>query len=76
MTMATSIQISEKLLTKLKSMKMYEKESYEDIIWDLLEDTMELSEETKRNIAQSEKEIKEGKVHRWEDVKRRLKLNV
>jgi hypothetical protein len=40
------------------------------------EDSMELSEETKRNIAQSQKEIKEGKVHKWEDVKRDLKIDI
>jgi predicted transcriptional regulator len=74
--MDTSIQISSELLNKLKVMKMHEKESYENIIWDLIEDKMEFSEQTKRNIIQSEKEIKEGKVHSWEDVKRDLKVNV
>ena len=51
---STTIQISKDLLDELKSRKMYDKESYEDIIRDLLEDTMELSEETKRNIKKSE----------------------
>lgn len=70
--MDTTIQISKELLEKLKQMKIHDKESYEDLIWDLLEDRMELSEETKRNIAQSEKEIKEGKVVSLEEVKKRL----
>ena len=74
--MGTTIQVSNELLDRLKNMKLNDKESYENIIWDLLEDSMELSAETKRNIAQSEKEIKEGKVHKWEDVKRDLKINV
>ena len=74
--MATTIQISDNLLGKLKLMKIYDKESYEEIIWDLIEDNMELSEETKKNIAISEKQIREGKVHKWEDVVRDLKLNV
>ena len=74
--MATTIQISDDLLNKLKVMKIHEKESYESILWDLIEDSMELSEETKRNIAISEKQIKEGKVRRWEDVKKDLKINV
>lgn len=38
----TTIQISEDLLEELKSHKMSDKESYEDIIRELLEDTMEL----------------------------------
>ena len=74
--MATTIQISDDLLNKLKVMKIHEKESYESILWDLIEDSMELSEETKRKIAISEKQIKEGKVRRWEDVKKDLKINV
>ncbi|HOI18636.1 MAG TPA: hypothetical protein PLX15_02120 [Candidatus Woesearchaeota archaeon] len=36
---------------------MYDKESYEDIIRDLLEDTMELSEQTFAHRKASEKEI-------------------
>ena len=72
--MATTIQVSKKLMESLKTRKMYDKESYEDIIWDLLEDSMELSEETKRHIKQSEKEIKEGKTVPLADVKRKLGL--
>ncbi|MEK6845081.1 MAG: hypothetical protein AABX44_02390 [Nanoarchaeota archaeon] len=56
--MATTIQISDNLLNKLKVMKLHEKESYESVLWDLIEDSMELSEETKRNILNYEKEIK------------------
>jgi len=72
--MVTTIQVSKRLLEELKDRKIYDKESYEDIIWDLLEDSMELSEETKKHIAQSEKEIKEGKIHTHEEVKKRLGL--
>ena len=35
----TTMQVSKDLLQDLKSRKMYDKESYEDIIRDLLEDT-------------------------------------
>lgn len=72
--MVTTIQISEKLQEKLKKKKLYENESYEDIIWDLLEDSMELSEETKKNILQSEKEIREGKTKTIEEIKKELGL--
>ena len=74
--METSIQVSKELLETLKKRKMNNKESYEEIIWDLIEDTMELSEETKKNIEISRQQYKEGKVHKWEDIKRELKLNV
>ncbi|MEK6948952.1 MAG: hypothetical protein AABX34_01930, partial [Nanoarchaeota archaeon] len=59
--MATTIQISNKLVEQLKNRKMYNKESYEEVIWDLIEDTMELSEETKKHIEQSRAEIRAGK---------------
>ncbi|MDD4877702.1 MAG: hypothetical protein PHO02_01545 [Candidatus Nanoarchaeia archaeon] len=72
--MATSIQVSKELLQALKKRKMYDKESYEDIIWDLMEDTMELSEETLRDIKKSEEDIKAGRVKTLEQVKKELGL--
>ena len=72
----TTIQISKELLEHLKLRKMTEKESYEDIIWDLMEDSAELSEETKKAIAEGRKQITEGKTHKWNDIKRNLNLNV
>ena len=72
--MKTIIQINKETAKKLKKLKLTERESYEDLIWDLLEDTMELSEETKRHIKQSEKEIKEGKTVSLAEVKKNLGL--
>ena len=74
--MATTIQISEELQKELVKKKMFDRETYEEVIWDLIEDTKELSEESRRTIEQSRNEIKEGKVHRWEDIKKELKLDV
>ena len=71
---STTIQISKELLESLKSRKMYDKESYEDIIRDLLEDTMELSEQTIANIKKSEADIKAGKIKTLKDVENRLGL--
>jgi predicted CopG family antitoxin len=72
----TTIQISTDLQGELSKRKIYGRETFEEVIWDLIEDTMELSEETKRNIAKSKQEIREGKVHKWEDIKKRHGLNV
>lgn len=72
--MVTTIQVSKKLVELLKSRKMYENETYEEVIMDLIEDTMELSDETKKEIAISRKEIKEGKVHSFEDIKKEFNL--
>lgn len=68
--METTIQISKELLSQLKMMKRHSKESYEEIIWDLVEDRMELSEETKKNIEQARKEFKEGKFKTLEQIKK------
>jgi len=73
-SMVTTIQVSKDLVEELKKRKMYEKETYEDIIWDLLEDTMELSDQTKKNIKQSLKEIKEGKLIPFEEIEKKLGL--
>ena len=51
---------------------MYDKETYEEVIWDLVEDTIELDDETKKELAQARKEIKEGKYHTLEEVKKEL----
>jgi hypothetical protein len=74
--MGTTIQISRNLLETLKKRKLSEKESYENVLWDLLEDTMELSEETKKEISESRIEVKKGKVHKWSSIKKELNLNV
>ena len=74
--MVTTIQISNELLNKLQNMKIYSKESYEDIIWDLIEDRMELSEETKKDISEARKQVEKGDVYSWEDVKKELGINV
>ena len=72
--MATTVQISEDLLKVLKNRKMFEHESYEDVILDLLEDSMELSEETLKNIEKSKKDIEVRRMYTIEEVKRKLKL--
>lgn len=74
MVQATSIQVSRDLLSELKGRKMYDKESYEDIIWDLLEDSLELSEQTRKSIVSSQKDFEEGRIHSLEEVEKRLGL--
>jgi hypothetical protein len=69
--METTIQVSKDLLETLKKRKLHEKESYENIIWDLLEDTMELSEETKRNMKESREQYKRGEFVTLEYIKKK-----
>ncbi len=70
--MATTIQISQRLQQALNKKKLFDRETYEEIIWDLLEDTMELSDETKKNIECARAEFRTGKYYSHEEVKRRL----
>lgn len=72
--MVTTIQVSKELLEELKTRKMYDKESYEEVIWDALEDSMELSEETKKRIKIAEEDIRAGRVYSLDDVKKELGL--
>ena len=70
--MATTIQVSEELVEELKGRKLFDKESYEEIIWDLIEDTQELSEETKKDIEEARSEIARGEYVTLEEAKKEL----
>jgi predicted CopG family antitoxin len=70
--MDTTIQISNELLQRLKAMKISHTESYESIIWDLIEDRLEFSKQTKENLVKSEKEIAEGKTISLEKLKKKV----
>ena len=70
--MDTTIQVSKELVNNLNKRKLNSRESYENVIWDLLEDTMELSEETKRDIEKAREEYKKGEVVSFEEVKRKI----
>jgi hypothetical protein len=72
--MDTTIQISKKLQQELLKRKFFDKETYEEIIWDIIEDTAELSEQTKKDIAEARAHIKAGKVHTLAKVKKELGL--
>ena len=70
--MTTTIQVSEELKDRLSLRKISNKDSYEDIIWDLLEDTLELNDQTKKEIEISRKEIAEGKFITHAELKKEL----
>lgn len=72
--MATTIQISGDLQNELSKRKFSERETYECIIWDLIEDSKEINEETKKELAESRAEIKEGRFHTLEQVKKKAGL--
>lgn len=64
----TTIQISEELRDELKKRKLNSKESYEGIIWDLLEDQMPLKEEVIKQIEKGREEYEKGEFYTMEEV--------
>ena len=75
---STTIQISSGTKQVLDSLKDFPRETYENVINKLVgivaEENMELSEQTKKDIDTARKEIKAGKFHTAEEVKKRLGL--
>lgn len=68
----TTIQVSVELKKFLDKLKLFERETYSDVIERLIEDEMEISEETKKEIEISLKQIKEGKYKTHEEVGKEL----
>ncbi len=70
--MVTTIQISNKLQNELTKRKLFSRETYEEVIWDLMEDTMEINEQTKKEIEQARAEIRKGRYIKLDEAKKRL----
>ena len=72
--MATTIQISKELKQELDQRKISNRETYEEVIWDLVEDTLELSEQTKKDLKEAMEDVKAGRVYTMEEIKKRYEL--
>ncbi len=72
-TNQTTIRVTENLHRALNSLKT-PNESFEDLIWDLIEPHLELSPKTKKDIKISLKEYSEGKSYSLKEVRRELNL--
>ena len=57
----TTIQIKEDTKSILTQMKLFERETYNDVLERLIEDVHELNTETKKEIESAINEIKSGK---------------
>ena len=68
----TTIQISQDLQKEPNKMKLYNKETYEEVIWNIIEDTQELTEQTKKEIELARKEFKQGKFVTHAKLKQEL----
>lgn len=72
--MATTIQISDETKRILDKMKMFARETYNQIIDRMIEDNQELNEKTKKEIEAAIKEIKAGKFVTQKEVEKKLGL--
>ena len=72
MSKITTIQISADTKAKLDKMKISSRDTYNDVIENLIEDSMTLSDETKKEIEESMDEYKHGKVFTLAEVKKDL----
>ena len=59
--MTTTIQIDESVKTSLNNMKLFKRETYNDVLERLIEDAQELNEETKKELELALNEIENGK---------------
>ena len=66
--MPTTIQISEELLESLKRRKLHAKETYEDVIWDLLEDQLSLKDSILKDISKGIKDYESGNYFTMDEV--------
>lgn len=68
----TTIQVSEDLKARLDKLKLSRSETYEEVIWDLVEDRMELSDATLAAIREAEQDVKAGRTISHEQLRREL----
>ena len=72
--MPTTIQISNDVKQVLDRMKLYERDTYNEILERMIEDDFELNKETKMDIQEAKKRIASGKFLTHEQVRKKLGL--
>ena len=70
----TTIQISTEVKTKLDQMRISDRDTYNDIIENLIEDSLELSDQAKREIQEALDEVAQGEYISQEDLRHKLGL--
>ena len=68
----TTIQVSKKIKDMLEKLKISSRDSYNDVIEQLIEDSQELSEEAIKDIEAALEDVKQGRIISHEEVKRRM----
>jgi len=68
MTTTTTIQITRNVKAMLDATKLYGRETYNELITRLIEDSKELGEETKKEIKKARAEISAGRFKTHEEL--------
>ncbi|MFH1823291.1 MAG: hypothetical protein ABH817_01070 [archaeon] len=72
--MTTTIQISNQVKQTLDKMKLFERETYNGVIENMIENSLELNEKTKKEIEEAIKQVRSGQTISHEEVGKRLGL--
>ena len=72
--MPTTIQISDDVKQTLDKMKLFERDTYNEILERMIEEDLELNEKTKKEIEDAKKRVKSGKFLTHDQVKKSLGL--
>ena len=73
--MVTTIQLDEKTKEELEKMKLFPRETYNEVIIRLVmtsQEETELSEETIKNIEKALDDVKKGRLYSTEEVRKEL----
>jgi len=70
--MVTTIQVKDELKTLLNQMKLFNRETYNDVLERLIEDVQQLDDETKLEIESALQEIESGKYVTHEKLAKEL----
>jgi predicted transcriptional regulator len=73
--MATTIQLEEKTKEELERVKLFPRETYNEVIIRLImtsQEESELSEQTIKNIEKALEDVKKGRLYSTEEVRKEL----
>jgi len=68
--METTIKLSSDVKDMLDKFKIHERESYNDVIQVMIEDSLELNDKTKQEIKEAKKRISKGEFYSQDDVEK------
>ncbi len=68
--METTIKLSSDVKNMLDKFKIHERESYNDVIQVMIEDSLELNDKTKQEIKEAKKRISKGEFYSQDDVEK------